>query len=119
MSSEPTSGRMTTVVNIKTGAEYDVYIGRAVPRKRLKASIWANPFVIGRDGAREEVIDQYVNYLFHQPDLLARLPELAGKRLGCRCAPERCHGHILAGLADMAVSAAPERRAMAEDGGKG
>ena len=36
--------------------QYDVYIGRAVPRSGLKASVWGNPFVIGKDGTRDEVM---------------------------------------------------------------
>ncbi len=79
---------------------YDVYIGRAVPRKKLKASPWANPFMIGQDGTRDEVIAKYRAWLATQPDLLAALPELRGKTLGCWCYPETCHGEILAELAD-------------------
>ena len=37
-----------------------------------------------------------------QPALLAALPELRGKRLGCWCAPQACHGDVLAQLADQA-----------------
>jgi hypothetical protein len=36
-----------------------VYIGRAAPRYGLRASKWANPFMIGRDGERDEVIAMY------------------------------------------------------------
>lgn len=88
---------------------YDVYVGRAVPRARLAASKWGNPFHIGRDGTREQVIASYREYLLAQPDLLAELPQLRGKRLGCWCAPLGgltasdplvCHGQILAALAD-------------------
>jgi len=35
---------------------YDIYIGRA--NKDLPKSKWANPWVIGRDGTREEVIEK-------------------------------------------------------------
>jgi hypothetical protein len=35
-----------------------------------------------------------------QPDLMARLPELKGKVLGCWCAPEACHGDILSEFAN-------------------
>lgn len=80
------------VVNRARGDEYDVYIGR--PSK------WGNPFVIGRDGTRAEVIEKYEAWLLDQPDLLAALPELRGKRLGCFCAPLPCHGDVLARLAE-------------------
>ena len=90
----------TRVVNLNHGTAYDVYIGRANPRRGLQASPFANPFKVGRDGSRGEVVAKYLQWLQGQPALLARLPELQGKVLGCWCAPEQCHGHILAALAD-------------------
>jgi hypothetical protein len=71
---------------------YDVYIGR--PSK------WGNPFVIGKDGGRREVIHKYEVWLRQQPTLMSALPELKGQRLGCWCAPQFCHGHVLARLAN-------------------
>lgn len=82
----------TTVVN-RNSDEYDVYIGRG--------SDWGNPFRIGEHGSRQSVIDQFEAHLRQQPDLLARLSELRGRRLGCYCAPLPCHGHVLARYADM------------------
>lgn len=79
----------TTVVN-RRYEEFDVYIGR--PSK------WGNPFVIGKDGNREEVITKYVEWLMNQPHLLSNICELRGKRLGCYCSPNNCHGDILAEL---------------------
>jgi hypothetical protein len=70
---------------------YDVYIDRP--------SRWGNPFVVGRDGTREEVIAKYRQWLMGRPDLLARLGELRGKVLGCWCKPKACHGDVLAELA--------------------
>ncbi len=81
----------TTVVHCKRHP-YDIYIGRPGP--------WGNPFTIGPDGTREEVIAKYAAWLRTQPRLLALLPTLRGKRLGCWCAPQPCHGDILAELAD-------------------
>jgi hypothetical protein len=81
----------TKVVHCKRAA-YDVYIGR--PSK------WGNPFAIGKDGTREEVIAKYGQWLQTQPALLAALPELKGKTLACWCAPHACHGDILAERAD-------------------
>ena len=69
-----------------------VYVGR--PTK------WGNPFVIGRDGTRAEVIDKYRGWLLDQPHLLAALPELAGKDLVCWCAPCACHADTLLKLAN-------------------
>jgi len=64
-----------------------VYIGRGSP--------WGNPFVIGRDGTRAEVIAKYEAWLDTQPQLLARLPELKGRGLVCFCFPKSCHGEGL------------------------
>lgn len=74
------------------GNKYDVYIGR--PSK------WGNPFIIGRDGTRDEVVAKYEAWIYTQPQLLADLHELRGKVLGCWCAPLACHGDVLARLAN-------------------
>jgi hypothetical protein len=62
--------------------------------------VWGNPFVIGRDGTRDEVIAKYHEWIACQPNLLARLEELRGKDLVCFCAPRLCHGDILLELAN-------------------
>lgn len=53
-------------------APHDIYIGR--PSK------WGNPFIIGRDGTREEVVAKYEAWLTGRPELMAALPELRGMR---------------------------------------
>lgn len=80
--------------------KFDVYIGRAVPRSGFKASIWGNPFIIGKDGTRDEVMAKYRTWLLANSNLLKKVPELKGKVLGCWCAPEACHGDVLAELAN-------------------
>jgi hypothetical protein len=82
---------MTKVVHCKK-SKFDVYIGR--PSK------WGNPFEIGKDGNRSEVIQKYEAWILTQPQLLADLPELKGKILGCWCAPSSCHGDVLARLVE-------------------
>lgn len=83
-----------------------VYVGRAVPRKGYKASQYANPFKIGKDGERVDVVIKYL-YRLHQqclddPMFIVRLRgELKGKVLGCWCARyEECHADLLALLAE-------------------
>ena len=80
----------TKVVNIHSKEPYDVFIGR--PSK------WGNPFVIGRDGSREEVLDKYLEWLAapEQAYLIESIHELYDKKLGCFCAPQPCHGDVLA-----------------------
>jgi len=82
---------ITRVVNCKRDS-YDVYIGRP--------SEWGNPFSIGKDGTREEVIEKYREWLSGQWHLLDQLDKLQGNVLGCHCKPLACHGDILAELAD-------------------
>lgn len=65
-----------------------------------RPSRWGNPFKIGRDGTREEVVAKYEQYLLGRPDLLARLPDLRGKDLACWCHPLACHGDVLLRLAN-------------------
>lgn len=63
-------------------------------------SKWGNPFVIGRDGSREEVIEKYRAWLVSQPELLHALDELRGRDLVRWCAPLACHGDVLIELAN-------------------
>lgn len=75
--------------------KYDVYIGRANSYCGLLQSKWANPFVIGKDGTRKEVIAKYKEYILGNPELMNSLHELEGKTLGCWCHPFACHGDVL------------------------
>ena len=74
--------------------QYDIYVGRG------RGSKWGNPYKIGIDGTREEVIQKHKLWLLKQPALLSCLDELKGKILGCWCAPQACHGDLLALLAN-------------------
>ena len=85
--------KKTKVVNLRK-EPYDVFIGR--PSK------WGNPFIIGRDGSREEVIQEYENWLnkkvlynIEPPTIEEMVKELKGKILGCYCKPRACHGDII------------------------
>lgn len=80
---------MTTVVNKRT-SDFDVYIGRG--------SIFGNPYEIGRDGTREEVIERYrvwFNFLVRDPIFVEHLKKLKNKKLGCFCSPMLCHGDVI------------------------
>ena len=75
-----------------------VYIGRRHPK--WGSSLFQNPYKIGRDGNREEVIQKYRDYLDNSPFLLRALLVLRenlerGQKLGCWCVPKACHGHVL------------------------
>jgi hypothetical protein len=79
-----------------------VYIGRG--------SAFGNPFVIGKDGDRDEVCDKYEKMVRSDPDLIRKIrDELEGKDLICFCAPKRCHGDLLLKIANEEVHpVAPE-----------
>lgn len=83
---------MTETVVVHKREPHDVYIGR--PSK------WGNPYTIGPDGGRAEVIEKYRKYVTGSKRLMSCLHELKGKRLGCFCAPKPCHGDVLKELAD-------------------
>ena len=69
-----------------------VYIGRS--------GRWGNPFRIGPDGDRADVIAKHERWLAEQRDLLRALDELRGRNLVCFCAPLPCHGDLLLRLAN-------------------
>lgn len=81
------SSASSFVVHCKKSS-YDVYIGR--PSK------WGNPFAIGKDGTREEVIQKYREWAAARGLDKAAAAELRGKTLACWCSPLPCHGDILA-----------------------
>lgn len=84
---------MPKVLNKYKDKEQGVYIGR--PSK------WGNPFAIGKDGTRDEVIEKYKSWLSDKHDLIqAAKTELKGKNLICFCSPARCHGDVLLEVAN-------------------
>ena len=76
-----------------------LYIGRP--------SQWGNPFVIGRDGTRDQVVVKYRQWLWDQVQsgdvAISDLAALNGKDLVCFCAPLKCHGDVLLHAAQWAV----------------
>ncbi|WP_417667114.1 DUF4326 domain-containing protein [Pseudidiomarina sp.] len=92
--------KITRVINIKKDTEYKgltssesyEYIGRG--------SYWGNPYSMYKDGDdRCEVIRKFkYDFDFEKfPNKdKSKVYSLAGKRLGCFCKPEACHGDVLA-----------------------
>ncbi len=90
----------TRVVHVRL-APFDIYIGRQYAE--FEQSYWANPFHIGPDGDRDEVLRKFWNMAIHSPVMLSRIRELRDKTLGCWCKDkprQKCHGDILALLAN-------------------
>jgi hypothetical protein len=82
----------TEVVHVKK-APFDVYIGRAY--RDQPASIFQNPFKIGPDGSRQQVIEKYRQYAKDSQIIQQGLEALRGKTLACWCKPDACHGDVL------------------------
>jgi hypothetical protein len=88
------------VVNKRWSLEHGgEYVGRP--------SVLGNPFAIGRDGTRDEVIAKYRRWLWEQVQqagpVLWELDRLAekfinqrGLTLVCWCAPKACHADVIA-----------------------
>lgn len=81
----------TEIVNKYHKVRYDVYIGRG--------SDFGNPYVIGVDGDRDEVINKYREYFYNRidkdPSFKLRVEGLRGKTLACFCKPKSCHGDVI------------------------
>lgn len=77
----------TRVVN-KYREDFDIDI--------MRPTMWGNPFSIGKDGDRLEVITKHKSHLRQQIREgyfgIEHLLFLKGKRLGCCCKPKKCHG---------------------------
>ena len=88
----------------------NVYIGRRGivfidgVRYPPKDSIFANPFKVGKNGDREEVIAKYREYIIDKIESgeipLEEVENLEGKTLGCWCHDIKekgppCHGDVL------------------------
>jgi hypothetical protein len=98
---EPEVNGSTRVVNLRREG-YDVYIGR---HENVDRGRFGNPYVIGRDGDRNEVIAKYRAYMNHRltrdPEFREAVAALRGMRLGCFCKPAACHGDVLAEAAEL------------------
>lgn len=74
---------------------HDLYIGRP--------SRFGNPFKLDSTTTREEVLEKFEAYARAQLAsgkwTAAEVRALAGKTLGCWCAPRKCHGDVLLKLA--------------------
>ncbi len=85
--------KITFVSNKDKGDYFDTYIGRG--------TLWGNPYSIGHDGDREDVIRKFQydfdrNYLKDGEKFKEKLILLRGHTLGCHCKPFDCHGDVLA-----------------------
>lgn len=85
------------IINIKTNLDEKnfVYAGRG--------SIFGNPFEIGRDGDRAEVIKKYgqwFQFLIKDERFVKELAKLKNRNLGCYCVPAPCHCQVIKDYVD-------------------
>lgn len=85
--------KITSVSNKDRGEHFDTYCGRG--------TLWGNPYAIGVDGDRDEVIRKFKydfdrDYLKGGSEFKEKLKALRGHTLGCHCKPYACHGDVLA-----------------------
>jgi hypothetical protein len=90
LSGEVSTTLKTTCVNLNKVSECDVYIGGWCPSHA--ESKWANPYPLS--------LQKYHQHILNSPELLHSLSGLKGKRLGCFCSNELCHGKILTTMVD-------------------
>src|SRR5215472_17177995 len=92
------SRQRMTIANRRNGKVQGVDVARP--------SVLGNPFVIGKDGSREQVIEQYRVWLRAQyrqggevhralRKLAHRYIEDGALTLVCWCAPKTCHAEVL------------------------
>lgn len=84
--------KITFISNKDRGEYFDTYCGRG--------TLWGNPYAIGADGDRDEVIRKFKydfdrDYLKGGTEFKEKLKLLRGKILGCHCKPYACHCDVL------------------------
>ena len=91
------------VIRMKRGQKLP-HCTKAVDRR----SRWGNPFLMGRDGNRRQVVEKYPEHVLSSPGLLDGLEALRGFDLACWCHewdgsganPMFCHADVLLELAN-------------------
>ncbi|USN14086.1 hypothetical protein KABACHOK_02500 [Brevundimonas phage vB_BpoS-Kabachok] len=67
----------------------------------MRGTPFGNPFIRGRDGDRDTVIDKFIAAKSQDPEFIALVKKrLKGRHLMCACAPLRCHGDWLCEIAN-------------------
>ena len=78
-------------IRVDKNDEHDVFIGRP--------SIYGNPFIIGKDGTRSQVIEKFEEYFTKLSNIKELLNDIEGKRIACWCKiNDNCHGDVIVKL---------------------
>ncbi len=92
--------KITRVINVKTEPTYQKQGDSEIYQYIGRGSYWGNPYsMFDGHGDRDEVIRKFkYDFDFDKfPNIEKdKVYSLAGKRLGCFCKPEACHGDVLA-----------------------
>lgn len=90
---------ITRVINIKKESKYRGMQSNSTYEYIGRGSKWGNPYAIGEDGDRDEVIRKF-EYDFEYNKFINvdknEFSALRGKTLGCFCKPDKCHGDVIA-----------------------
>ncbi len=82
-------------VNVRK-SDYTVYIGRGRCPKTGKYIGLGNPFIVNKDGNRDQVIIKFKHYAVNNSDMLRKIKNLKETDiLGCWCYPLDCHGDAI------------------------
>lgn len=64
----------------------------------MRGTDFGNPFKVGEDGTRDEVVEKFRSYLWStikaEPAFRKKVADLYGRDICC-CAPANCHGFVL------------------------
>jgi len=91
-----------------------VYIGRTAKITGSPNPL-SNPYEIGKDGTRKEVIQKFA-YDFRvkwrlNPEFRKAVLDCAGKTLVCSCKPDDCHGDVISLFVDTLKETKSEEKA--------
>ncbi|SOK58421.1 Phage protein [Yersinia phage fHe-Yen9-04] len=84
---------ITPVLVNRHKGTFDIYIGRG--------TIWGNPYPIDKGAgiSRQVSIEMYREHLYFSIEngniSIEDILRLSGKRLGCSCSPQPCHGDVI------------------------
>ena len=96
------SDGLPTVVNLRTVGDLSswmadpshIYVGRKCYSHPVQ-SFWANPYKITATCTRDNVVERFEDLLDNDMQMRMNLFSLAGKVLGCWCAPLNCHAYAI------------------------
>ena len=90
--------------NLYIGRAGRIFIGSKKDGSRrifhYPGSVWKNPFRVKEHGLEKslKLYEEYIRKRIEEDPVTFNIDTLKGKRLGCWCKPNDCHGDILMNL---------------------